>query len=102
MAVFSLEQLEAAWYPSIIFGNLGNTMVFDEDEIEKSHGEESSKSAPARRAAAEKRRRTKIYADMALKAKKAKDARAYAEVLRLGNVRENSEEWKIAWKYFYS
>jgi hypothetical protein len=77
-------------------------MAFDEDEIEKSHGQDSSKSTPARRAAAEKRRRTKVYADMALKAKKAKDARAYAEVLRLGNVLEDSEEWKIAWKYFYS
>jgi hypothetical protein len=77
-------------------------MVFDEDEIEELRDQESAKSAPARRAAAEKRRRTKIYADMALRAKKAKDARAYAEVLRLGNVRENSEEWKTAWVYFYS
>lgn len=83
-----------------ILRNLGSTMVFDEDEIEESRGQESAKSAPARRAAAEKRLRTKIYADMALKAKKAKDALTLRPWL--GNVRENSEEWKIAWEYFYS
>jgi hypothetical protein len=37
-----------------------------------------------------------------LQAKKAKDARAYGALLRLQNVRENSEEWKEAWKFFYS
>jgi hypothetical protein len=36
------------------------------------------------------------------RARKAKDERAYAELLRLANVREGSAEWTRAWKYYRS
>jgi hypothetical protein len=77
-------------------------MVSDDGDIEDSRISDQAKKGPARRAAAEKLRRINIYAKAALKAKKANDARAFAEALRLGNVSENSQEWRDAWKYFYS
>lgn len=50
---------------------------------------------------AEERKKRKLAAD-GLRAIRAKNARAFTEVLRQGGIRENSPEWKNAWKAFYS
>ncbi|MGC1415877.1 MAG: hypothetical protein WA817_11370 [Candidatus Acidiferrum sp.] len=50
---------------------------------------------------AEERKKRKLAAD-GLRAIRAKDARAFTEVLRQAGIRENSLEWKNAWKSFYS
>jgi hypothetical protein len=50
---------------------------------------------------AEERKKRKLAAD-GLRAIKTKDARAFTEVLRQAGIRENSPEWKNAWKAFYS
>lgn len=50
---------------------------------------------------AEERKKRKLAAD-GLRAIKAKDARAFTELLRQAGIRENSPEWKNAWKAFYS
>ena len=50
---------------------------------------------------AEERKKRKLAAD-GLRAIKAKDARAFTELLRQAGIRENSPEWKNAWKTFYS
>ena len=50
---------------------------------------------------AEERKKRRLAAD-GLLAMKAKDARAFTEVLRQAGIRENSPEWKNAWKAFYS
>jgi hypothetical protein len=47
-------------------------------------------------------RKKKQLAQDGLKAIKAKDARAFTEILRRAGIRENSPEWKNAWKAFYS
>jgi len=47
-------------------------------------------------------RKKKRIAEDALKAIKAKDARAFTEPLRQGGIREGPAEWKNAWKAFYS
>ena len=73
-----------------------------DDEIEKSRRDEQTLAAPAKRDAAETQRLKKMFSKMALKAKKAKDARAYAEWLRRLKIREGSDEWKNAWKFFDS
>jgi hypothetical protein len=44
----------------------------------------------------------KIFSKKALQEVRAKDARAYAEQLRLLKISEDSEEWRNAWKLFYS
>lgn len=49
----------------------------------------------------EERKKRKLAAD-GLRAINAKDARAFTEVLRQGGIRENSPEWKNAWRAFYS
>jgi len=78
-------------------------MAIDEnDEIEKTRKQDQSLAAKAKREAAERERENKDFAKKALRAKKAKDARAYATLLRLRNVPDNSQEWKNAWKFFYS
>lgn len=77
-------------------------MTDDPDEIEKARREEQSRAAKAKREAAERARADKVFARKALQAKRAKDARAFATLLRLRNVPEGSEEWKNAWKFFYS
>jgi hypothetical protein len=73
-----------------------------DDEIEKSRREEEAHAAPAKRDAAEEERTKRLFSRIALKAKKAKDARAYAEALRNVKIREGSDEWKNAWKFFDS
>ena len=50
---------------------------------------------------AEERKIRKLAAD-GLRAIKAKDARAFTELLRQAGIRESSLEWKNAWKAFYS
>lgn len=74
----------------------------DSDEIEKTRREEQSLTAKAKREAAERARTDSVFARKALQAKKAKDARAFATLLRLRNVAEGSQEWKNAWRFFYS
>ncbi len=76
-------------------------MVLKDDEIEKSRTQDQALTAAAKREAAEKKRLIRILTGSALKAKKSKDARAFAKQLKLGNVSENSPEWKKAWDYFY-
>jgi hypothetical protein len=77
-------------------------MAFEDDEIERTRTQDQSLVTKAKREAAEQERGNKLFARKALQAKKAKDARAYATLLRLRNVSENSPEWKSAWKFFYS
>jgi hypothetical protein len=50
---------------------------------------------------AEERKKRKLASD-GLRAIKAKDARTFTEVLRQAGIRENSPEWKNAWKAFCS
>jgi len=72
------------------------------DEIEQVRTQEQGLAGAAKRAAAEKRKILKLFSRKALKAKKAKDARAYAEQLRFLKIAEGSAEWKNAWEFFYS
>ena len=74
----------------------------EDDEIEKTRREDQTLATRAKREAAERERGDKLFARKALQAKKAKDARAFATLLRLRNVPEDSQEWKNAWKFFYS
>jgi hypothetical protein len=71
-------------------------------EIEKTRRQEQSLARKAKREAAERERGDRLFARKALQAKKAKDARALGILLRLRNVPEDSQEWKNAWKFFYS
>ncbi len=50
---------------------------------------------------AEERKKRKLAED-GLRVIKAKDARAFTELLRQAGIREGSPEWKNAWKAFYS
>jgi len=47
-------------------------------------------------------RRKRVFASAALKAIKAKDERAFSELLRSVGVKDGSPEWKNAWKAFRS
>jgi hypothetical protein len=76
--------------------------VDDSDEIEKTRRQDQNLATRSKREAVERERANKVFARKALQAKKAKDARAYATLLRLRNVHEDSQEWKNAWKFFYS
>jgi hypothetical protein len=80
----------------------GTLMVSKDDEIDLSRRQDQSLSGQAKRGAAERERILKIFSKKALQAIRAKDARAYAEQLRLLKISEDSEEWKNAWKLFYS
>jgi hypothetical protein len=77
-------------------------MAIEDDEIEKSRQQEQAGASAAKRGASERRKILKIFSQKALRAKKAKDARAYAEQLRLLKIDEDSLEWKKAWEFFYS
>jgi hypothetical protein len=57
-----------------------------------------SRRGPKDAAAEQKKQR---LAEAGLRAIKAKDARTFTELLRQAGVRENSPEWKNAWKVFY-
>jgi len=72
------------------------------NEIEQVRTQEQGLESAAKREAAEKRKLLKLFSEKALKAKKAKDARAYGELLRSLKIPEDSLEWKNAWKFFYS
>jgi hypothetical protein len=61
-------------------------MVLDDDEIENARVQDQSLTAAAKREASEKKKVLKIFSAKALRAKRA----------------NHSEEWKKAWKYFYS
>jgi hypothetical protein len=71
------------------------------DEIEEARIQEQSGAVPAKREAAEKRRQIRIFSEKAIRIRKAKDARAYGELLPEAKIREGSSEWQDAWKYFY-
>ena len=58
-----------------------------------------SRSRPKDDVAEQKKRQ---LAEDGLKAIKAKDARVFTELLRQAGVREGSQEWRNAWKAFYS
>lgn len=76
--------------------------VLDDDEIERSRSQDQTKRpSSAKRASAERIRRKKLLGEKLLKAKFLNDARAYAEVLRWGEIDDSSAEWKRAWNYFY-
>jgi formiminotetrahydrofolate cyclodeaminase len=77
-------------------------MVVDDDEIEDSRVQDQALTVGAKREASERKKILKIFSRKALQAKRAKDARAYGELLRRLKIPEDSEEWKNAWKYFYS
>lgn len=49
-----------------------------------------------------KERRIRKLTEDGLRAIKAKDARTFTELLRQAGIREDSAEWKNAWKAFYS
>jgi len=49
----------------------------------------------------ERERKLRKLGKNALKAIQSKDARAFTEELKQAGVRENSPEWKRAWKAFY-
>jgi hypothetical protein len=72
------------------------------DEIERTCAQEQSLTGKPKREAAERKRLLKVFSQAALRAMKARDARAFTALLRHANVRENSPEWERAWKYFYS
>jgi hypothetical protein len=74
----------------------------ENSEIEKTRRREQSLATKAKREAAERGPGNRLFAKKALQAKKAKDARAFGILLRLRNVPEDSQEWKNAWKFFYS
>jgi hypothetical protein len=72
-----------------------------DDEIEQARIQEQAGTVAAKREAAEKRRQIRIFSAKAKRIKKANDARAFGELLREAKIREDSSEWKQAWKYFY-
>jgi formiminotetrahydrofolate cyclodeaminase len=77
-------------------------MAIDDDEIEDSRVQDQTLSVGGKREASERKKILKIFSRKALQAKKAKDARAYGEMLPRLKIPEDSEEWKNAWTYFYS
>lgn len=72
------------------------------EEINEVRLQEQKHTAPAKRDAAARTRALKRFSSAALKAKKAKDARAFAQQLYALNIREGSPEWNAVWKYFHS
>jgi hypothetical protein len=77
-------------------------MAKDDDEIEKTRAEDQGLVPKAKRLAAQRVREDKLFARKLGQAKRFNDARAFATLLRLRNVPEDSQEWKNAWKFFYS
>jgi len=77
-------------------------MAIDDEEIEKSRQQEQAGASAAKREASERRKILRVFSEKALRAKRTKDARAYAEQLRRLKIDENSLEWKKAWEFFYS
>ena len=77
-------------------------MVSKDDEIDLSRLQDQALAGQAKRDADERKRTLKLFSKKALQAIRAKDARAYAEQLRLLKISEDSEEWRNAWKLFYS
>jgi len=71
-------------------------------EIEQVRREEQRGSGAVKRSAAQRQRHIEILAAKLETARQAKDERAYAELLRLANVREGSPEWTRAWEYYRS
>ena len=67
-------------------------MVVGDDEIEDSRFQDQALTVGAKREASERKKMLKIFSRKALQAKKAKDARAYGELLRRLKIPEDSEE----------
>lgn len=77
-------------------------MVMDDDDIETSRlQDQRGIQSKAKQEAAEQRRYRERIGRKAYEAKRAKDARAYGECLRLLRIAEDSKEWKNAWEFFY-
>lgn len=76
-------------------------MTFDEDDIRSGRTDDQRLAGAEKRKAAERLRRQKKIATVLAEAKRLNDARAFAEGLRYGEIREGSAEWKRAWDYFY-
>jgi hypothetical protein len=74
-----------------------------EYEIEKLRLQEQSKAglSAARRDAAEKEREMRQFLRQAEKIKKARNERAFGDLVRKAGFREDSKQWKFAWDYFY-
>jgi hypothetical protein len=78
------------------------SMVFDDDEIERSRTEEQAGSSKAQREAAAKKRTIKLFAAKLKEAKRLKDRHGFERLLELQNVPRRSAAWDALWKYFYS
>ena len=69
-------------------------MVSKDDEIDLSRLQDLSLAGRAKREAAERKRILKIFSKKALQAIRAKDARAYAEQLRLLKISEDFRRFR--------
>jgi hypothetical protein len=70
-------------------------------EIQEIRQQESAGTNAAKREAAQERKKQRDIAKQALRAKIAKDARGFREMLKRAGVSEGSAGWKEAWKFFY-
>jgi hypothetical protein len=77
-------------------------MVFEDDEIERSTGEEQAGATKAQREAAAKNRTIRLFAAKMREAKRAKDRHGFERLLELQNVKRKTAEWDALWRYFYS
>lgn len=72
-----------------------------DEELSEVRAQEERREGAAQREARKKARIKREASKKALEAMRANDQRAFAEALRLMNVRENSKEWKSAWDEFH-
>jgi hypothetical protein len=80
----------------------GKPMSFKDEEIEKLRAVEQSRTAAAKRDAAEKRAYRQEFKAKAKTAKRAKDRVGFERLLELYDVKRGSDRWRICWEYFYS
>lgn len=73
----------------------------DREVLDVIQEEKRKASARGPRDPAAERKKKRLASD-ALRVIKAKDARAFTELLRQAGIPEGSPEWKNAWKAFYS
>jgi hypothetical protein len=72
-----------------------------DDELNAFISGQQKRRTPAEQDAALTKKARLTLGRKALEAKRRNDSRAYALILQALRIRENSEEWKNAWKYFY-
>jgi hypothetical protein len=70
--------------------------VSDIIEVETNRGRGKGPIDPQRR------RRAKLLASELIRAKDTKNERGFSDALRRGGIREGSQFWKNAWKFFWS